>query len=122
MISREFLSRNALFIAAVISLAFFLALFFFFPGIMTAEYFARLLEQYGLAGIFVGSLVSNATILFPVPFAIVVFGIGLASTSIWYGAQVALAAGIGSAIGEMTSYFMGYLGRKGIESPKHSPY
>lgn len=76
----------------------------------------NLLSQYGLLGIFIGELVANATILFPMPFDAVVLLAGAAPPVLGLGRNlfsiilIGLFAGLGSALGECTAYVMGATG------------
>jgi uncharacterized membrane protein YdjX (TVP38/TMEM64 family) len=71
-------------------------------------------ERYGYPGIFLISLLSNATIILPVPgLAATALG-GLAFNPLWVG----LAAGPGLALGELTGYLAGYSGRAALEEPE----
>ncbi len=69
-------------------------------------------QEYGYLGIFILSILGNATLILPVPsFAVV---IGAANTlNPWL---VGFIAGFGSAIGEMTGYLAGYGGSAIIEN------
>lgn len=70
------------------------------------------LASYGYLGIFVFSILANATIILPAPGIAVVFAMG----SVLNPALVALAAGAGSAIGEMSGYLAGYGGQAVVEN------
>jgi membrane protein YqaA with SNARE-associated domain len=65
------------------------------------------LEQYGYAAVFLVGLVSNATLILPVP--------GLAISSVMGGVfnpwVVGLVGGAGQALGELTGYMAGYSGQ-----------
>jgi membrane protein YqaA with SNARE-associated domain len=61
------------------------------------------LGNFGYAGAFLVSLMGSATILIPVPSWAVVVGLSKTLDPVALG----LAAGIGSAIGELTSYIFG---------------
>ena len=65
------------------------------------------LEQYGYAAVFLVGLVSNATVVLPVP--------GLAVSSVMGGVFnpwiVGLVGGLGQALGELTGYMAGYSGQ-----------
>lgn len=65
------------------------------------------LEQYGYAAVFLVGLVSNATVVLPVP--------GLAISSVMGGVFnpwiVGLVGGLGQALGELTGYMAGYSGQ-----------
>lgn len=72
---------------------------------------AEQLALLGYPGIFLVALLSNATIIFPAPGAAVVFAMG----GIFNPMGVALAAGTGGAIGEMSGYIAGLSGQGVIE-------
>jgi membrane protein YqaA with SNARE-associated domain len=65
------------------------------------------LKQYGYAAVFLVGLVSNATLILPVP--------GLAVSSVMGGVFnpwiVGLVGGVGQALGELTGYMAGYSGQ-----------
>lgn len=74
-----------------------------------------LVGAYGLVGIFLASIIGNATILFPLPIDLLVFGVCAVSGS-WVNALgIGIITGIGAAIGEMTSYIFGLLGISAAE-------
>lgn len=66
---------------------------------------------YGYSGIFLISLLGNATVIFPAPSFAIVFAVGGAFHPIGLG----IAAGLGAAIGEMTGYLAGIGGRAVFE-------
>jgi len=70
------------------------------------------LEGYGYLGAFLVSVVSNATIVLPVPGIIIILALGAALPPVLVG----LAAGIGAGIGEMTAYMLGISGRGLVEN------
>ena len=83
------------------------------------DYYKVELRNFGLIAyiaIFTANLLSSATILVPAP------GIAftLAAATVFDPALVALAAGTGDAIGEMTAYWLGYVGEK-IVVDEHIP-
>jgi membrane protein YqaA with SNARE-associated domain len=65
------------------------------------------LTVYGLPGIFVLSLLANATIILPAPGFALTFALG----GVMSPGAVALAAGAGAALGELTGYLAGYSGQ-----------
>jgi membrane protein YqaA with SNARE-associated domain len=67
----------------------------------------RTLVQYGLPGIFLLSLLSNATLILPAPGLALTFALG----GVMHPGAVALAAGAGAALGELTGYLAGYTGQ-----------
>lgn len=67
---------------------------------------------YGYPGIFLVALMANATVFLPAPGVAVVFAMG----SIFNPLGVALAAGTGGAIGELSGYLAGFSGQAVIEN------
>lgn len=74
--------------------------------------FVRQFEALGYPGIFLISLFSNATLILPVPGVLFTSAMGAIFNPIW----VALAAGTGAAIGEISGYLMGFSGQAVIEN------
>ncbi len=68
----------------------------------------------GYPGIFLVSLLGNATIVLPAPSLALVFAMGSALPPLFVG----LAAGAGEALGELTGYAAGFSGRAVIEDRK----
>jgi membrane protein YqaA with SNARE-associated domain len=66
---------------------------------------------YGYPGIFLIALLANATVFLPAPGVAVVFAMG----SIFNPLGVALAAGTGGALGELTGYLAGFSGQAVVE-------
>jgi len=76
----------------------------------------RDLRRYGYLAVFLVGLVSNATLILPVP--------GLAVSSVMGGVfnpwVVGLVAGVGQALGELTGYMAGYSGHVWVdEHPRY---
>ena len=69
------------------------------------------LKQYGYAAVFLVGLVSNATLILPVP--------GLAVSSVMGGVFnpwiVGIVGGVGQALGELTGYMAGYSGQTWVD-------
>jgi uncharacterized membrane protein YdjX (TVP38/TMEM64 family) len=63
----------------------------------------ELVASYGYAGAFAVCLVGNVSIVLPVPFALVVYAFGSVLDPLVLG----VVAGVGSTIGEMSSYCLG---------------
>ena len=72
----------------------------------------ELVTVYGYLGAFLVCILGNISILMPIPFALVVYAFGSTLNPLLLG----LVSGLGSAIGEMVSYLLGWGGRKMIES------
>jgi membrane protein YqaA with SNARE-associated domain len=68
---------------------------------------AEKLRAYGYPGIFLISILANATLVLPVPGVAITFAMG----AVLNPYLVALAAGAGSALGELTGYLAGFSGR-----------
>jgi uncharacterized membrane protein YdjX (TVP38/TMEM64 family) len=69
------------------------------------------LGVYGYPGIFIISIIANATIIIPIPGILITTAMG----AVFNPLGVALAAGAGSAIGELTGYLAGFGGQVIIE-------
>jgi membrane protein YqaA with SNARE-associated domain len=69
------------------------------------------LAIYGYPGIFIISFLAYATVLLPAPGVAVVFSMG----SVFNPIGVALAAGTGAALGELSGYLAGFSGQAVIE-------
>lgn len=69
------------------------------------------LEVYGYPGIFLLSFLAYATVLLPAPGVAVVFAMG----AVFHPVGVALAAGAGAALGELTGYLAGFSGQEVVE-------
>ncbi|MBS7631895.1 VTT domain-containing protein [Candidatus Bathyarchaeota archaeon] len=72
------------------------------------EFMSYLVKSYGYLGVFVVMAISSASIILPVPGYLVVLIAGPFLNPI----LVALAAGFGATLGELTSYLLGQGGRK----------
>lgn len=72
---------------------------------------AEQLAAYGYPGIFLLALLAYATVLLPAPGVAVVFTMG----AVFHPLGVALAAGAGAALGEMSGYLAGFSGQAVIE-------
>ncbi len=68
--------------------------------------------QYGYLGIFLVSLLGATSIFFPIPSSVVIFTLG--GLDIFDPIWIAVAAGLGAAVGEFTGYLLGFGGRKFI--------
>ena len=66
---------------------------------------------YGYPGIFIIALLANATVLIPAPGIAVVFAMG----SIFNPLAIALTAGTGGALGELSGYLAGFGGQAVVE-------
>jgi membrane protein YqaA with SNARE-associated domain len=80
-------------------------------GIILARDYIRQFAVYGYPGVFLISLLGNATIILPAPVDGIVFAVGGALNPL----AVGIVAGLGAALGEMTGYLAGIGGRAVIE-------
>lgn len=67
--------------------------------------------QFGYPGIFLIALLANATVLLPAPGVAVIYAMG----AIFNPIGVALSAGTGGALGELSGYLAGFSGQAVIE-------
>ncbi len=75
------------------------------------------LQGYGFIGIFLISIVANATIIIPLPGVILTS----AMATIFNPLGVAIAAGSGAALGELTGYLAGFSSQGVVEnSPRYA--
>jgi len=69
------------------------------------------LQALGYLGAFLISLITSATLVLPIPGIAIVFALGAVHNPVLIG----LAAGAGSALGEITGYMAGYSGQIVVE-------
>ncbi len=70
------------------------------------------LEAFGYPGIFLVSLLSNATLILPVPGVLFTSAMGAVFNPFW----VALASSTGATLGELSGYLAGFSGQGVIEN------
>ncbi|HUH97437.1 MAG TPA: VTT domain-containing protein [Anaerolineales bacterium] len=75
---------------------------------------AQKLAVYGYPGIFLISILANATVLIPAPGIAIVFAMG----GVFNPLIVGLVAGAGAAIGELSGYLAGFSGQVVAEKTK----
>lgn len=74
------------------------------------------LQAFGYPGIFLFSILANATILIPVPGVVFTSAMGAVFNPLF----VSLAAGAGAALGELSGYLAGFSGQAVVEdSPRY---
>ena len=82
-----------------------------------SEWMKSLALQYGYLGIFVISLLGALSIFFPIPYTVVIFALGgleIGGAWVFEPLWIAVAAGLGSSIGEFSGYMLGLGGRRAI--------
>jgi uncharacterized membrane protein YdjX (TVP38/TMEM64 family) len=82
--------------------------------VLMPEEQAEKLESYGYLGTFLISVLANATVIIPAPGLVIVFSMGAKFNPL----SVALAAGAGATIGELSGYLAGFSGQGIIEDQK----
>jgi membrane protein YqaA with SNARE-associated domain len=75
-----------------------------------AEWMYQLALQYRYPGIFLISFFGALSIFFPIPYTVVIFWLG--GNEAFNPFLIAVVAGVGSAIGELLGYTLGFYGRK----------
>ncbi|NIM92557.1 MAG: hypothetical protein GTO18_02425 [Anaerolineales bacterium] len=106
MSKKTWLSGWRLTVARILALAVVIAITLFVFSIRGSAELEKL-AGYGYFGIFVISILANATLILPAPAIAIVFAMG----AVFNPLGVALAAGTGSAIGELTGYLAGFSGQ-----------
>ncbi|HLC79313.1 MAG TPA: VTT domain-containing protein [archaeon] len=81
-----------------------------------------LAQGYGWFGLFVASIIANATVFLPMPIDLVVLAINAQSASLTEVIFLAVVVGSGAAIGEMSAYVAGLLGVKTAEQIKEKEF
>ena len=66
--------------------------------------------QYGYLGIFLISLLGATSVFIPIPSSVVIFALG--GNPVFEPLWIAIVAGLGAAVGELTGYAIGLGGRK----------
>jgi membrane protein YqaA with SNARE-associated domain len=70
--------------------------------------------NYGYLGVFVATLVTTGALVLPIPYLAVIYEVA----SYLNPLAVALVAGVASAIGELTGYWLGYSGRELVDEAR----
>ncbi len=92
-------------IFALLGVAAFIVLLFIFRDQL------QKLQQYGYVGIFLISIAANATIIIPLPGVAITTAMG----AIFNPLGVAVAAGLGASLGELSGYLAGFSGQGIVE-------
>lgn len=70
--------------------------------------------QFGYLGIFIISFIGSVSVIFPIPYTLVIFGLG----SVLDPVLVAISGGLGAALGEFSGYALGYYGTSKISEER----
>ncbi len=112
--------RTADKIKAGLGIAIFLIFTYFI--FQNAGIVRELATGYGLVGVFIASLIANATVLLPLPIDLAVIAINAQSDSLLAVLSLSLVVGIGAGIGEMTAYIAGLLGVETAEKIREKEF
>jgi membrane protein YqaA with SNARE-associated domain len=109
----DLLQKHAVPVFIALAAAIITLILFFITNPEAIDY---MVSHYGLLGLLAGEILANATIFLPLPFDAVVVVISATPNIIGLERTplniilIAVFAGLGSAIGECTSYFLGAAG------------
>lgn len=104
MRNSSWLTGWRLHVARILALAAVIAITVFVFSIRDK---AAELQAYGYPGIFLLSVLANATVILPAPGIALTYAFG----AVFHPVGVALAAGAGAALGELTGYLAGFSGQ-----------
>ena len=85
---------------------------------MIQEWVMRMLNNINCLGIFI-SFIGASSIFFLIFYTVIIFYLGLEG---WDPVLLAVIGGLGTTIGELTGYLLGYCGRKIISTEKGKEY
>jgi len=71
------------------------------------DWMKQLAYQYSYLGVFLVSLIGALSVVFPIPYTIIIYLLGRSLDPY----IIAIAGGLGSAVGELSGYILGYYGR-----------
>ena len=71
------------------------------------EWMEQFAHQFGYLGVFIISFIGSVSVVFPVPYTIVIYLLGAVLDPF----LVAVSGGLGAALGEFSGYALGYYGR-----------
>ena len=71
------------------------------------DWMEQFANQFGYLGVFIISFIGSVSVVFPIPYTIVIYVLGAVLDPFF----VAVSGGLGSALGEFSGYALGYYGR-----------
>ncbi len=80
-------------------------------GVLLAQEAIRRWAPYGYLGVFIITLMANASIILPMPGLVLPFTLGAVLHPFW----VAMAAAAGATLGELSGYLLGFSGQAFVE-------
>jgi len=72
-------------------------------------------QHFGYFGVFLVSFLGTASIIIPIPYTLLILWLGIAGFD---PILLTIAGGLGSALGELSGYLLGYYGRKILSSER----
>ena len=81
---------------------------------MLEEWMQQFALQFGYLGVFIISFIGAVSVVFPIPYTIVIFLLGGVLDPLF----VAISGGLGAALGEFSGYAIGYYGRKVVSEKR----
>ena len=81
---------------------------------MVLEWMEQFALQFGYLGVFIISFIGSVSVVFPIPYTIVIYLLGTVLDPFF----VAVSGGLGSAVGEFSGYVLGYYGRTVISEER----
>lgn len=81
---------------------------------MILEWMEQFALQFGYLGVLVISFIGSVSVVFPIPYTIVIYVLGSFLDPFF----VAISGGLGSALGEFSGYALGYYGRSVISEER----
>ena len=81
---------------------------------MVLEWMEQFALQFGYLGVFIISFIGSVSVVFPIPYTIVIYLLVTVLDPFF----VAVSGGLGSAVGEFSGYVLGYYGRTVISEER----
>jgi membrane protein YqaA with SNARE-associated domain len=81
---------------------------------LVLEWMEQFALQFGYLGVFIISFIGSVSVVFPIPYTIVIYILGSFLDPIF----VAISGGLGSALGEFSGYALGYYGGSGVSEER----
>jgi len=78
------------------------------------DWMTQFAEQFGYLGIFIISFIGSVSVVFPVPYTVVIYLLGAVLDPL----LVAVSGGLGSALGEFSGYLLGFYGRNVVSKER----
>ncbi|MCW4015519.1 MAG: VTT domain-containing protein [Candidatus Bathyarchaeota archaeon] len=83
-------------------------------GCLFEDWMMEFALQFGYFGVFLISFIGSVSVIFPIPYTLVIFALGSVLDPLF----VAISGGLGAALGEMSGYALGYYGRSVVSKER----